>query len=186
MFIVLEGIDGCGKSTQAKMLADWLEKNGQKTVLTAEPTKGRIGQYIREVLGGKEKVDPRTLALLFSADRCEHLGSEVMPAISAGNAVVCERYCHSTVAYQSAQGVDRAWLLELNRFALKPDLTIFLDVPPKDAMERKVGREIFEEKEFLGKVYKEYQGFKDVTHVDGSGKPEEVSERIRNTVARLL
>ena len=71
MFIVLEGIDGCGKSTQAKRLAARLRENGRQVVLTSEPTKGKIGLFIREILSGKEKVDAKTLALLFTADRCD-------------------------------------------------------------------------------------------------------------------
>ena len=186
MFIVLEGIDGCGKSTQAKRLAARLRENGRQVVLTSEPTKGKIGLFIREILSGKEKVDAKTLALLFTADRCEHLGCVVIPAISDGKVVVSERYYHSTIAYQSAQDVDSKWLLDLNRFALKPDLTLFLDVKPACAMERKEGREIFEEKEFLEKVYSEYLRFSDVVRIDGSGSPDDVSGRINKAVSDML
>jgi len=186
MFIVFEGIDGCGKSTQARLLAEWLEKEGHCVLLTAEPTRGRIGLFIREILSGKEKVDPKTLALLFTADRYEHLMNEIAPALSAGNFVVSERYYHSTIAYQSAQGVDSEWLFELNCFALKPDVTFFLDVKPEEAMERKEGREIFEERDFLEKVYKEYLRFVDVERIDGEGMPEIVCEKVKSIVSKRV
>jgi dTMP kinase len=134
MFIVLEGIDGCGKSTQARLLYEWLMEQGKDVLLTAEPTCNRIGTFIREILSGSEKVDPKTLALLFTADRCEHLKNEIVPALSEGRIVVSERYYHSTIAYQSAQGVNREWLFDINHFVLEPTLTIFLDVKPEIAV----------------------------------------------------
>lgn len=136
MFIVLEGIDGCGKTTQAKLIYDWLLKTGGKVVLTAEPTKNGIGNFIRELLSTGQKIDPRSLALLFTADRNEHLGNFIEPNLREGNIVVSERYYHSTIAYQSAQGVDRNWLFEINSFARKPDIVLFIDVKPERAIEK--------------------------------------------------
>ncbi len=144
MFIVLEGIDGCGKSTQAKLLYDWLLSTGKKAELTAEPTKNKIGILIREILSGSEKVDPTALALLFTADRYEHLGNFIEPNLREGKIVICERYYHSTIAYQSAQGVNKDWLLQINSFARKPDFTIFIDVKPEIAIiniKKKIDRE---------------------------------------------
>lgn len=186
MFIVLEGIDGCGKSTQARLLAEWLEKEGHKVFLTAEPSKSRIGLFIKEILSGKVKVDPKTLALLFTADRCEHLEKEIAPALSCGRIVVCERYYHSTVAYQSAQGVESEWLFYINRFALKPDLVLFIDVKADVALDRKGGKDIFEDKDFLGKVYKKYQRFATMKKIDGCRRYDEVFEDIKAAVSALL
>lgn len=136
MFIVLEGIDGCGKSTQARLLYDWLINTGREVKLTAEPTRENIGNFVREILSSGEEMDPMSLALLFTADRNEHIKNLVEPNLSKGKIVISERYYHSTVAYQSAQGVDRNWIIELNSFARKPDLVIFIDVKPERAVEK--------------------------------------------------
>jgi len=183
MFIVFEGIDGCGKSTQAKLVADWLQAGGRKVLLTAEPTKGRIGRFLREVLSGKESVDPKTLSLLFTADRYEHIKSEVEPAIKNNVVVVSERYYHSTICYQAAQGVPWNWLLEINRFAIKPDYTFLLDVKAREAVGRKASTEIFEEEKFLEKVRDNYMKLdREVIRVDGQQKPEKVFGDIKKTL----
>lgn len=187
MFIVLEGIDGCGKTTQAALLAEWLTIQGYNVHLTAEPSEGKIGKFIREeILSGKQKTEPETLALLFTADRYEHLVSEIMPALSEGKIVVCERYYYSTIAYQAAQGVDKTWLFEINKFAAKPNLVIFLDINPKKALSRKQGGEIFENQKFLEKVYTHYIQFVDIHRVDSSKEPRIVFEKIRDIVSRVL
>lgn len=136
MFIVLEGIDGCGKSTQAKLLGDWLKSEGYSVLLTAEPTHKGIGSFVREILASGEEIDPMALALLFTADRCEHLRNEIEPALAVGKVVISERYYYSTVAYQAAQGVSWDWLLTINSYALnhKPDLVFLLDVGPDFAL----------------------------------------------------
>jgi dTMP kinase len=185
MFIVFEGIDGCGKSTHARLLAKWLTESGRQVVKTAEPTKGRIGSLIREVLSGKEKAHPRTLALLFTADRAEHV-EEIRAALAAGKIVVCERYVYSTVAYQSAQGLDRGWLMRLNDFAVKPDMVLFLDVNPGTGAGRTKTGEIFEKEEFLKKVRDEYLRFDDMTRIDSSRDVDKVQSDIRAIVSKRL
>jgi dTMP kinase len=155
--------------------------------LTAEPTGGKIGAFIRHVLAGKEKVDPKTLALLFTADRAEHLRVEVEPALSAGKIVVSERYVHSTVAYQTAQGVDRDWIKSLNSFARKPDVTFLLDVDPTLGANRSKRTEIFENKEFLSKVRAEYlRDAGDLIIVDVSKPAELVFADIKAKLSPLL
>jgi len=184
MFIVLEGLDGCGKSTHARLLADWLTGKGRDVFLTAEPTRGKIGLLIREILSGSVKSDPRTLALLFTADRVEHV-SEIRAAVEAGRDVVCERYYYSTIAYQAAQGVDRAWLMGMNMFALSPDLVVYLDVDPATAASRAKSNEIFEREDFLGKVKVECGKFRRMTHVDSSKPEEDVQKEIQALVSKL-
>lgn len=153
MFVVIEGVDGCGKSTQAKLLKEHLESKGNKVLLTAEPTKGFIGQAIRMILSGKIDVSSQTLALLFTADRAEHLDKVIRPALAKGEIVVCERYYYSTVAYQSAQGVSQQWIMDLNSFAPEPDLVVLLDIPPEEALPRiRRDKEVFEVLEFQKKV----------------------------------
>ncbi len=185
MFVVLEGLDGCGKSTHARLLSDWLKEKGRDVLLTAEPTKGRIGQLIREILSGGVKADPKTLALLFTADRVEHV-NEIRSAAEAGRDVVCERYYYSTIAYQSAQGVDRAWLMGMNMFALSPDLVVYLDVDPAEAAKRAKSNEIFEREDFLRKVKVEYGKFRRMTHVDSSRPEGEVQAEIQSLASKLF
>jgi dTMP kinase len=181
MFIVLEGIDGCGKSTHAKLLATWLEMQGKKVYLTSEPTHGRIGQLIREILSGSLEVDPKTLALLFTADRAEHQ-EEIKSALDEGKVVVCERYYYSTVAYQNAQGVDWDWLLDLNKFAIQPDVVILLDIPLEEAERRYTGGEVFEKTSFLSKVRSNYSQFPELLIVDTSGSVDETQSKIREAL----
>jgi dTMP kinase len=109
----------------------------------------------------------------------EHLAREVEPALSAGKIVVSERYYHSTIAYQSAQGVDRNWLLELNRFARKPDLAFFIDVDHALGASRTKTGEIFENERFLSKVRKNYLMFEDMVRVDGSAGVDKVFEGVK-------
>lgn len=184
MFIVLEGVDGCGKSTQAKLLYNWLGKN-YNVILTKEPTENKIGKFIREILSGGISVDPKTLALLFTADRYEHLENEVIPALNNNKIIVCERYYFSTIAYQMAQGIDRKWLENLNKFALKPDLALFIDVPPETAVKRTETGEIFETHEFSKKIYKNYLLF-DLIRIDGNRDVEMVFENIKAVVKERL
>lgn len=188
MFIVLEGIDGCGKSTQAKLIGRWLRQEKKKKVLlTAEPTKNRIGVLIRRILSGKEKASPEALALLFTADRFQHLKDEVNLALAKGKIVICERYYYSTIAYQSAQGLDWGWLLSLNKFARKPDLTILIDVNPNDSAKRTSTAEIFENSSFLKKVRRNYLKFRnELCVVDGNRGKEEVFEDIKNIISRRI
>jgi dTMP kinase len=183
MFIVFEGIDGCGKSTQAKLLADYLRANGREVLLTAEPTKGEIGLFLRRILSGKTAVDPKTLSLLFTADRYEHLANEIEPALKRSVIVVSERYYHSTICYQAAQDVPWNWLVEINRYARKPDYTFLLDVPPKESVGRKVAMEIFEEEKFLEKVRENYLKLdREVIKIDGSEKPEKIFSEIKKKI----
>jgi len=159
-FIVLEGIDGTGKSTHARKLGEYLEGKGYEVSLTAEPTSGVIGQLIRMVLGGKIEMDPYALALLFTADRMDHNTKLIKPALDAGKIVICERYFYSTLAYQSAQGLSLQWLRDINSNAIEPDLAILMDLKPEEAFRRlKHDREIFEELEFQKRVYLTLLGF---------------------------
>jgi dTMP kinase len=150
MFIVIEGIDGAGKSTQAKLLARWFEEKGYEAVLTKEPTDTAFGKLIRKLVltGGKEgiidgaRISHEAEALLFAADRAEHVAKLIRPSIEAGKIVISDRYFYSSLAYQWARGLDLEWLIDLNRFAPRPDLVLLLDLPPKESMKRLRGRKI--------------------------------------------
>ncbi|MBM4035480.1 MAG: dTMP kinase [Planctomycetes bacterium] len=138
LFIVLEGIDGSGTTTQSRLLAEWLESLGHSVTLTAEPTGGPVGTLIRQILqGAVPEADETTMALLFAADRAWHVSGTVVPALDAGRIVVSDRHYLSSVAYQST-GVDMAWVESLNSRFPRPDLTVFLDIAPSAALERKL------------------------------------------------
>lgn len=140
-FIAIEGIDGSGKSTQAKMLANALEKRGMAVHLTAEPTKGPIGRMIREIFAGKMAVDEHSIAALFVADRIEHLKNEqdgMMKKLDERSIVITDRYYFSSYAYHGVH-VDMSWVIAMNSVCAairRPDITIFIDTPPEAAMER--------------------------------------------------
>lgn len=150
MFIVLEGIDGAGKSTQARLLAKWFEKRGYEVVLTKEPTDTPFGKLIRKLvlIGGKEgiidgaRISHEAEALLFAADRAEHVHKLIKPALEQGKVVISDRYFYSSLAYQWARGLDLEWLVDLNRFAVRPDLVILLDLPVRESMNRINGRKL--------------------------------------------
>ncbi len=125
-FIVIEGIDGSGKGTQAELLQKRLEGAGVDVTLTFEPTRGPIGKIIRDHMRDPF-LDDRSLALLFAADRIEHIRNEVWPALSEGRTVISDRYAYSSIAYQG-QTVDPGWVGRMNSNALRPDLVIILDM----------------------------------------------------------
>jgi dTMP kinase len=160
MFIVLEGIDGSGTTTQAQKLCVALEKEGMQTVLTAEPTSRTIGKLVRTVLSGGVNISARALQMLFFADREDHLQTVIMPALKAGKIVISDRYFLSSIAYSSLSGNDEL-CKDISRYFLSPDLTLFLRVSPEIALSRIQKRggvqEIFEKKDLLLKVAHAYE-----------------------------
>jgi len=156
-FVVLEGGDGSGKTTQARSLCSALSHKRYKVYSTAEPSKSIPGRLIRQrILHGK-KTSPEVEALLFAADRFLHLESEILPALGEGKIVVCDRYMYASFAYQGAQGLDSHWLREINRFAAKPDLALYLDVPAEIGMSRiKRKKSVLERLELQRRVRDEY------------------------------
>jgi dTMP kinase len=140
--IVLEGLDGAGTTTQARRLAEHLRTRGIAAHLTREPSDGPVGRLIREMLTGRhalasEPISQSTFGLLFAADRLDHLQREVDPQIAAGVTVISDRWYHSSLAYQGT-GADRDWITALNARARRPDLTLFLEVRPEIAAQRRV------------------------------------------------
>jgi len=211
-FIVLEGIDGAGTSTQAELLANWMRERKLPVHLTREPSTGRVGQVIRERLaepassarvGSPAPLPPaahqlpdHALALLFAADRLDHLAREVEPQLAQGVHVVSDRYLLSSLAYQSL-ACDRDWVAEINREARPADLTILLDLPAEQAMKRVVSRErkpeLFEKLEVQEKVRKLYletvrqlSSDQAVVLLDGGKGIEEVFQALVKTVEPVL
>ncbi|WP_448578990.1 dTMP kinase [Thermosphaera sp.] len=158
-FIVLEGIDGAGKTTLAKMLIDEFKSRGMQAVYTYEPTDSLI---VRAVKGEYAPYrDAFVDALAFALDRLIHVKSLILPMLEKGVSVVSDRYFYSSVAYQSAMGAPYEWVMEVNKHAFKPDLAIYLDIPPDLAITRRKGLSSrfpeFEEVEFLSKVRQYYK-----------------------------
>ena len=148
LFLVLEGIDGAGTTTQAAALDKALRARGQRTAVTAEPSGGPVGMLLRQALSGRlrghgQAMDATTLALLFAADRADHVAQEIMPALNAGVTVISDRYVLSSIAYQGLE-LEFPDVTAMNAHAPAPDLTLFLDVPPSVAQKRRAavrGRE---------------------------------------------
>jgi dTMP kinase len=153
-FIVFEGVDGSGKSTQLDLLSMKLRDQGIDHMLEREPSDGSIGRFIRDYAeAGERYLSPESEALLFTADRFEH-SKRIEIILEQGLTVICDRYYHSTLAYQGAAGVDVAWLRDLQKFALKPDLVLLLDVDPEWSLMRVSGRTltVFENRSYLKMV----------------------------------
>jgi len=138
LLIALEGIDGSGTTTLIRGLAAQL--GAQAVHATREPSDGPVGRLLRDMLAGQHQpVDNTTLGLLFAADRADHVQREVEPALASGKLVLSDRWYHSSLAYQG-DGPARAWVRQLNRHAPAPDLTLFVEVSPQVAAERRAGR----------------------------------------------
>jgi len=140
VFIALEGIDGSGTSTQTRALAARLRGRGHRVIETCEPSQGPIGRMIRERLSAhRAPIDPAALALLFAADRIDHLRCEIEPALADGTIVLSDRYVLSSLVYQSLE-CDAAWVAEINAQASWPDLCVLVTLPWEKARERVVAR----------------------------------------------
>ena len=187
-FIVLEGLDGSGKSTAAEFLKDALSKEGvPEPLLTREPSDGPIGKLIRRALTKEIRLDPKTFTLLFAADRFEHVQNEVLPALAEGRDVICDRYYFSNLAYQG-DVAPMETILSFNSLArnvITPDVVFFIDTPPEECMRRihteRGSEELFERVDKLRNVealYNEaFDRLKEEEHViriDGTRSREEV------------
>ena len=207
-FIVLEGIDGSGTTTQAEILAQRLGERGLPAHATREPSDGPIGVLIRQILTGRTVVPTpsgarapgwATMAALFAADRLDHLESEIAPNLHDGVTVICDRYDHSSVAYQTVSSDGRdgvsSWVVELNRHARRPDLTLVLDVDPEVAATRRGmrsgGPELYEVSEMqveLAKFYRKIDEFfpnDTMIHIDANQSVDHVANAIWAEVTKL-
>ena len=201
-FIAFEGIDGSGKSTQVKRLADHLDKKGHKVYTTCEPTDSPIGKIIRDIFNHRMEGDQKVIAALFAADRLNHLLQSkdgILQKLSEGYTVITDRYYLSSYAYHSVHGIDLEWVIQANALSaqlLRPDINIYIDVLPKLSLERlsarKIDIEMYETMENLTRVYNQYQIVFDrirddekIVEIDGSRQQDDVHKDIIDVVSAL-
>jgi dTMP kinase len=201
LFIVFEGIDGSGKSTQVKLLSDKLKKEGQKVYTTFEPTDSPIGSLIRNIFSKRIVADDKTIAGLFIADRLDHLLNEtngILKKLNEGYTVISDRYYFSSYAYHSVH-VPMKWVIESNSLSseiLKPDLNIYIDISPELSMARLLnGRnsiDLYETVENLRIVRKNYfEAFKlhenkeKIFFTDGNRSTEIIASEIWDEITRI-
>ncbi len=195
VFVVLEGGDGCGKSTQARLLAARLRDVGREVVATREPGATDAGAAIRSLVLGGGPLDARTEALLIAADRAEHVAEVIRPALARGAVVVSDRYVPSSLAYQGvARGLVVDEVARLSDWAtggLSPDLVIVLDVPATEAAGRRAApqdrmeREPDSFRQVVNQAYRDLAVRFGWTLVDGSGPVDVVAEQIWAAVRPL-
>ncbi|MFJ4174838.1 dTMP kinase [Microbacterium sp. NPDC089696] len=202
VWITLEGGDGSGKTTQANLLATWLEDAGRTVVRTREPGGSEVGQLIRDiVLHHRGDIAPRAEALLYAADRAHHVATVVRPALARGEVVLQDRYLDSSVAYQGAGRVlDGAEIRDLSLWAAEgalPDLTVLLDLAPEaarvrlDSADKPFDRLEAEKNEFHARVRDAYLALAAAEPerflvLDASASPDELAESIRTRVEALF
>jgi len=191
IFVCVEGLDGCGKTTQTKLLMRGLRKKGYDAVWTAEPSLGKVGRFIRKYFLHCEKRGSSVVeALLFAADRVEHLENEVIPLLKEGKIVISDRYVYSSLAYQGSTGLDLDWIKTLNKYAIRPDLAIFIDVDPATVVKRlKTTKSVMENLETLREVREVYMKFVDkneLLKIDGNKSMDAVAEDVLKTVLKFL
>jgi dTMP kinase len=199
LFLALEGGEGSGKSTQAALLVDWLEGLGQPVLLTREPGGTDVGAILRRIVLDNEtgELSPRTEALIYAADKAEHVDRVVLPALADGAVVLTDRYVDSTLAYQGAgRALGVAELEAVARWAtseLRPHLTIVLDIDPAVGHTRFEGADRIEAEplEFHLRVRQHFLDLAavDPHHylvVDAAGTPEEIHREIRAAVEPWL
>jgi dTMP kinase len=206
-FVVIEGLDGAGTTTQTALLVDRLQAEGQAAISTREPSDGPVGVLIRQMLskrivtptadGAVEPVGREVLALLFAADRLDHIAATVAPALAAGKVAVSDRYYHSSFAYQGdiddSETMDIEWVRTLNERATTPDVTIFLEASVDLCLSRMSGRgsrDIYETRDKLERLERRYdevmqaleaEGEK-IVRLDAGRSMEELAEEIFATV----
>jgi len=208
-FIVIEGIDGAGTTTHTKRLSSALKARQLAVHTTREPSDGPIGMLLRQILtrrvvvpgvSGHHSPNWQSMALLFAADRMDHLQSEISPNLAEGITVISDRYDHSSVAYQSLSGDQPegafAWVKSLNSHARRPDLTIVLDVNADECARRRASRsavrELYEDEAFQARLADFYLNIEEhfpgdrVVHIDANGDIDEVAAKILNEVAEQL
>jgi len=190
VFIIIEGLDGSGKTTQAVLLTKKLSQS-YNVFCTAEPSNGKIGTFIREsCLYGEKRIPTEAEALLFAADRIEHLQNEIKLALDEGKLVICDRYIYSSLAYQGSAGLSLDWIKTINARALQPDFAFFIDVDPKRVLERlqrkKSVMETLETQQKVREVYLKFVEKGELLIIDGDKSKDVVAEALYIKICDLL
>ena len=204
VFLVIEGVDGAGKGTQIELLRRAIERCGRSVHVTAEPSTLPIGALLRRYLR-RELPDsvpgPAGMALLFAADRMQHLEHEILARLTVGEVVLCDRYYASSIVYQTAMdetagGQLMQWIADVNAHARRPDRTVVLDLDPELAASRRAARgtpfELFEQLEMQRRIRHNYRRLAqlrpqdDMRFVDASRTPEAVHEDVFALVRELV
>ena len=187
LFIVFEGIDGSGKSTQARRLTDYLKSQSVPVILTSEPSDSPAGLRIKSM---DTRLDPEAEAQLFMEDRRHHVQNVILPSLAAGYSVICDRYVYSSVAYQGSRGISPDEILVRNfEFAPIPDMVFLIEIPVEIAIDRiKKNRQgnfsAFEKLESLKQVDKVYRSLdrKEIIRIDGT----QIEQRVSQTIIDIL
>jgi dTMP kinase len=202
LFIALEGIDGSGKSTQSRRIAETLTEMGHKVYTTFEPTDSRIGVMIRDIFSHRMEGDHRVIAALFVADRLNHLLNSqdgILKKLDEGYTVITDRYYFSSYAYHSAH-MDMDWVIKANALSaelLRPDLNIYIEISPEVSMERinrgRTSVEMYETLENLTIVCQKYQqaferlsDVEKIVKIDGNRPADIIAEDIKQQILSLL
>jgi dTMP kinase len=193
LLIVFEGIDGSGKTTQARSLLRRLRSRGFKAVFFREPTRGRWGREIKRLAARAGSLTPEEELELFVKDRRENIEKNLKPALARGTIVVLDRYYFSTIAYQGAKGIDLRRIRRLNEaFAVRPDLVIVLDIGAGAGLARIAGRktrdELFEREDYLvrvGEIFRSLRG-RNILHLDGQDDRRAVGRAVWARVEKML
>ena len=204
IFVVIDGIDGCGSTTQTTKLGGKLIENGIKVHLTQEPSTLPVGKLLRDYLQN-ETAPIATDALLFAADRVEHYYYEILPKLEEGYVIVSDRYVEASISYQTAQGqieekienspfkeMNKEWVMAINRFSPQPDLTFIIDIDPRVSLSRKhptMALEKFETVTFLDAVRKIYlDRAQEQKHIvlDGTQSVNEIAKIIFNIMSEYI
>ncbi|MCE4617185.1 MAG: dTMP kinase [Desulfurococcales archaeon] len=189
VFIAIEGIDGAGKTTIAKLLAEKLKEQGREVILTKEPRDPCITKHIDNIT--KRGGNPIAEALLFAADRMIHYTNIIKPALEKGDVIISDRYKLSSIVYQSVRGAPRSWVEEVNRYAPEPDITIILDIPVEEALKRLMkkqnkrltGLERQDKLEKIRETYLEIAEEKGYLVINGMLPPQEIIEKIYRAIS---
>jgi dTMP kinase len=183
-------LDGSGKSTQAKLLAASLRRS-RNVLCTAEPSRGKIGSFIRtRYLFEERRSSIAVEALLFAADRVDHVENEIVPALKEGRLVISDRYLFSSLAYQGAAGLDLNWIMKINQRAIRPDFAIFVDVDPVVVIGRlKRKKSVMEDlvtQRKVRAVYQKYVNEGSLFRIDGNRPKKVVAKELLTAVLRFL